>query len=236
MPAAPTEPNLRSTLARRAALALAALALVTLALAARADAYIYWTGLDTTTTFTNAVGRASLDGTDIRPDFITDLGSPVYGMAADGNHIYWTHDPFVSGSIGGANFDGSDANDGLITPDGIVSAVTTDGTHLYWAEGGGFERPKIVRATSTRTGTSRAASTSSGTSAPRWGRRSSGWRSTIATSTGPTAPSRRSAEPTSATARTFARTSSPAPPSAAARRRSPAWPPATATSTGLTGG
>ena len=67
-------------------------------------------------------------------------------MAADGNHIYWTHDPFVSGSIGGANFDGSDANDSLITPDGIVSAVTTDGTHLYWAEGGGFERPKIVRA------------------------------------------------------------------------------------------
>ena len=96
-----------------------------LALAARADAFIYWTGVDATTTFTDAVGRASLDGTDIRTDFITDLGSPVYGMAADGNHIYWTHDPFVSGSIGGANFDGSDANDGLFTPDGILSAVTT---------------------------------------------------------------------------------------------------------------
>jgi Ca2+-binding RTX toxin-like protein len=135
---------------RRAALVLAALTIAALALAARADAYIYWTGLDTTTTFTDAVGRANLDGTDIRTDLITDpdIGSPVYGLAADGNHIYWTHNPFVSGSIGGANFDGSGANDNLIAPAGkpLIPAVAADGTHLYWVEGGGFDRPKIVRA------------------------------------------------------------------------------------------
>ena len=196
-------------------------------LPARADAYIYWTGVDATRTFTDAVGRANLDGTDIRTDFITDLGSPLWGMAADGNHIYWTHSPIMSGSIGGANFDGSDANDSLITPDGLVSGVATDGTHLYWAREGASPARGSCAPTSTRTGTSRASSTSSGTSAPRRGRgcRSSGSRSTTTTSTGPTGPARRSAGPTSATAGTFARTTSPAPPSAATRRRSPAWPP-----------
>ena len=61
MPAAPTEPNLRSNLARRAALALATLAVATLALAARADDYS--TGRPISgRPGTPTIGRANLDG------------------------------------------------------------------------------------------------------------------------------------------------------------------------------
>jgi hypothetical protein len=115
----------RSTLARRAALALATLAVATLALAARADAYVYWTNYDTGT-----IGRANLDGTGANPSFITGASNPG-GVAVDAAHVYWTY--FDTDAIGRANLDGTGANPSFIAaPTSPGSQVAVDGAHVYW--------------------------------------------------------------------------------------------------------
>ena len=137
MPAAPTEPNLRSTLARRAALALATLALATLALAARADGYIYWANAGT-----NTIGRANLDGdpSSVNQGFIGSDGANVpAGVAVTGANIYWTNEaPSGLGTIGRANLDGSGVendfvDEGPTIPQDPVS-VAVDDQYLYWAD------------------------------------------------------------------------------------------------------
>ena len=167
MPAAPTEPNPRSTLARRAALALAALALATLALAARADAYIYWTGNGTIT-----IGRVNLDGTDF--DELHPRPRRPLTVAVDGNHIYWNdlYDEIGKRIVGRANLDGTDADQNLIT--GTLRGGDRR-PHLYWSRDQG-----IVRANLDGTNVGQTSS------APRPAR--PGWRSTTATSTGRTGP------------------------------------------------
>ena len=148
MPAAPTEPNLRSTLARRAALALATLALATLALASRADGYIYWANAGT-----NTIGRANLDGdpSSVNQGFIGSDGANVpAGVAVTGANIYWTNEgPGGFGTIGRANVDGGGVDndfvdEGPTIPDDPVS-VAVDDQYLYWADDSEF-LPIIGRA------------------------------------------------------------------------------------------
>jgi hypothetical protein len=74
--------GIRSTVGRRAALALATLLVATLALAGRADAFVYWTGF-----ISNSIGRANLDGTGVDPNFMTQVGFPN-GVAVDDNFIF----------------------------------------------------------------------------------------------------------------------------------------------------
>ena len=142
MPAAPTEPSLRSVLARRAALALAtlalaALALAALALAARADGYIYWANAGT-----NTIGRANLDGdpSSVNQAFIGSDGANVpAGVAVTGANIYWTNEGGAAfGTIGLANLDGSGVendfvDEGPTIPQDPVS-VAVDDQYLYWAD------------------------------------------------------------------------------------------------------
>ena len=67
---------------RRAAFALAALAVVSIALAARADAYVYWTHLDT-----ESIGLDYPYGTGVNPNFIP-AGSDVPRRSGCGQHVH----------------------------------------------------------------------------------------------------------------------------------------------------
>ena len=70
---------------RGRALALAAVlaAMVCGCLAAQADAFVYWSN-------NVALGRANLDGSGVNQNLI-GVGLGVFGMAVDGQHIYWTN-------------------------------------------------------------------------------------------------------------------------------------------------
>jgi hypothetical protein len=65
-------------------------------LAARADAFVYWSN-------NVALGRANLDGSGINQNLL-GIGLGVYGVAVDGQHIYWTNPGDYT--IGRANLDG----------------------------------------------------------------------------------------------------------------------------------
>jgi len=67
----------RASFAVAVAAALATLALAALAFASRAEAYVYWTNVDT-----DSIGRANLDGTGVNPNFITGT-SGAYAVAVD---------------------------------------------------------------------------------------------------------------------------------------------------------
>ncbi len=78
-------------------------------------------------TETGAIGRANIDGTGVDPNFITGISNPAGGIAADAAHVYWTnyepnypvlilyHGPLPT-RIGSANADGSDVQEGFISP------------------------------------------------------------------------------------------------------------------------
>ena len=100
-----------------------------------AGAYVYWTnhgpfigGTGTT------VGRGNLDGSGVNESFITGA-SQLGGMVVDASHIYWGNGT----SIGRANLDGSDANPHFIaTGSSAVVDIATDGTSLWWTDGGEY--------------------------------------------------------------------------------------------------
>ena len=80
---------------------------------------------------TSTIGGANLDGTGVNDAFITGASNP-YGVAVDGNYIYWTNDT----GIGRANLDGTGVNQSFIT--GLTSGATNaqgiavDGNYIYW--------------------------------------------------------------------------------------------------------
>lgn len=95
--------------------------------------YAYWAvGPDFT------IGRASLDGTEVRHDFVTGATYPC-GVALTATHIYWTNGGGAGPggtTIGRANLDGSGANQSFITGLNGPCALATNATHLYWADCG----------------------------------------------------------------------------------------------------
>ena len=102
---------------------LAALLLVLpLALASRAEAFIYWAGID-------SIGRANLDGTGVDQNFI--LTVDPRDIAVDGEHIYWT----TASGIGRAKLDGTDVEPSFIPSvgDAPLRSVAVDAGHLYWS-------------------------------------------------------------------------------------------------------
>ena len=108
---------------RALALAVTLAVMVSGCLAAQADAFIYWTSSNS-----NAIGRANLDGTGVNQSFITGASGPA-GVAVDGQHVYWANNS--NGPIGRANLDGTGVNQSFITaqfPDGVA----VDGQHVYW--------------------------------------------------------------------------------------------------------
>jgi hypothetical protein len=104
-------------------------------------AHVYWKGpLD------NRIGRASLNATDVDPDFIP-LDGPWNvgcGIAVDGTHLYWADQAYKPNfftccssygppSIARANLDGSGADKDFIS--GPACGVAVDGRNVYWSRG-----------------------------------------------------------------------------------------------------
>ena len=88
-------------------------------------------------------------------------------------HLYWAN--FGTGTIGRASVDGTGANQSFVTGASEPRGVAVDAGHVYWANSG---TGTIGRANLDGTGANQSFIT--GPPAPR------GWRSTPATSTGPT--------------------------------------------------
>ena len=115
---------------RRRAVPLVGLLLVvvTLALASRAEAFVYWTEINSGT-----IARANLDGTGVDRGFISGADLPV-GVAVDASHVYWANEGFFSGTtIGRANLDGTGADQSFITGAKAPAGVAVDASHVYWA-------------------------------------------------------------------------------------------------------
>jgi hypothetical protein len=125
----------------RLVLLLAALLALTLALAPRADAFVYWIGNQgepgTIEEANPTIGRANLDGSDVKRDFIVLPGrGGGGGMAVDGTHLHWAKTAIDEphGDIGRANLDGTSPNQTFITDVNMNfrSGVAVDDEHIYW--------------------------------------------------------------------------------------------------------
>jgi hypothetical protein len=102
--------------------ALALVCLASLALAARAEAFVYWTNVD-------SIGRANNDGTGADQTFIGGTLQPM-GVVVDGQYIYWTQ--WNGGSIARAALDGSGVDLDFITGIGQATGLAVDKTSIYW--------------------------------------------------------------------------------------------------------
>ena len=71
-------------------------------------AHVYWSNYE----LPDSIGRANLDGGDLRSNFITGAADPV-GVAVDGAHVYWTNSR--TDTIGRANLDGFGVSQSFIT-------------------------------------------------------------------------------------------------------------------------
>jgi hypothetical protein len=101
-----------------------------------AGEYIYWGnatgGCTEDGSCPGSIGRANLNGTDVDENFIP--ADTPYGLAVDGQYIYWSNTG--SNTIGRANLDGTGVDQNFITgldqPDGVV----VNGSNIYWANFG----------------------------------------------------------------------------------------------------
>jgi len=114
-------------------LSVAALLLCWLTPSAKADG-VYWSR------FSDRIGRANLDGTDVNPNFIRlqSFDNDVRNMAAGDTGIYWLSGS-INHKIGRADLDGTDVNLTLIS--GLepyqYDWLTVDKTYIYWTRAPG---------------------------------------------------------------------------------------------------
>ena len=125
------------TTVRLALLALVAFAVLA-ALPASSSAHIYWAYYGSGDATDGTVGKANLDGTGADKDFIAGeaaAGSP-YGLAVDGDHLYWAN--LGAGTIGRSNLDGAGVDQDFISVAGGVGGarpydVAVGAGHIYWS-------------------------------------------------------------------------------------------------------
>jgi virginiamycin B lyase len=105
---------------------LAALFGLATTFAPQAGAYVYWGN-----NYTDTIGRANLDGTDIDQSFIAGAASPT-AVAVDLTHVYWGSG---TNAIGRANLNGSSPNGSFITGSQVSDpeGMAVDGSYVYWA-------------------------------------------------------------------------------------------------------
>ena len=121
--------NVRSIVVRRVAVALAALAVILPAIAARADAFVYWSG--NPRAGEGFIGRAPLTGGS--PSFLLSNLFGAQGIAVDSNFLHWANGPNF---IGRANLNGTNPNGNFIGFIGTPTALAVDSTHgfIYWVD------------------------------------------------------------------------------------------------------
>lgn len=86
--------------------------------------HLFWSDAD------GAIGRAAIDGSDVRPAFIS---ASAERLATDGRHVYWA-DP-DGGRIGRAAVDGGDVRPSLVDIAGVgVHGVAIADGALWWTE------------------------------------------------------------------------------------------------------
>ena len=90
-----------------------------------ANAFVYWAGQEQDR---QAIARANLDGTGVKNGFITGVKDP-WGVAVDGQHIYWTDDNGTT--IARANLDGTGVDRSFITGTDSIG-VAVDSHYVYW--------------------------------------------------------------------------------------------------------
>jgi hypothetical protein len=107
--------------------------------------YLYWAA-------PGSIVRRKLEGEGFYPAAIVPhLDSPC-GLTADGSHLYWTysggHPPTVAGagSIGRANFDGSEVTTNFITGLERPCGIAVEGGHVFWVGRGPLFGSGIGRA------------------------------------------------------------------------------------------
>ena len=102
--------------------------------------YIYWTNLDDFT-----IGRATLDATNVDPNFIPGAGLPA-AVAVNDRFIYWTNQ-VVPQTIGRARINGdpSSVNQSFISvPSTNIEGIAVDDKHIYWTQEGTPTTPAAI--------------------------------------------------------------------------------------------
>lgn len=97
-------------------------------------AHLYWINYNSDGVApVTSVGRANLDGSDVRPAFVNTGASAGgdQGIAVDGAHVYWTNQ--FENTIGRANIDGTGADPGFIGGAHQPMDVAVDGSYIYWS-------------------------------------------------------------------------------------------------------
>ena len=93
-----------------------------------AGGYIYWS--TSFLTPTDKIGRVAIDGSDVRPDFITGVRGGD-DLASDGTYLYWNE--FGANSIGRAKLDGTSVNHSFVNGAAKNSGgVTVTASYIYW--------------------------------------------------------------------------------------------------------
>lgn len=101
--------------------------------------HIYWADVTKDT-----IGRASLDGTHVNPDFLSFPESPAFrphDIAVRGRYIYWAS---LSGYIGRAKINGTHAQLKFIAIKYFfLGSLAVNARHLYWT-GLAEEEPNVI--------------------------------------------------------------------------------------------
>jgi len=102
--------------------------------------YLYWVS----TSYSNRIGRAKLDGTDQNNTWLdTQNSGYIWGLTATGSRLYWAARTGSEGQVGSAKLDGSDINPTLVAG---ISDMThaTNRTRVHVA--GGTPLPSFAAA------------------------------------------------------------------------------------------
>jgi hypothetical protein len=94
------------------------------------ETYIYWT---TKSGETDRIGRATIEGAEIEPDWISlPSGTGVLGIAVNSTHVFWTRGTGSLSGIGRANIDGTDIDDSAFISAPNALGIAISAGYIYW--------------------------------------------------------------------------------------------------------
>jgi virginiamycin B lyase len=116
-----------------------------LAGAAAVRGYLYWSNTTgRSPKFRGMIGRARLNGTGVKQNFIAVPNGPygVSGLAVNSRYIYWTNE--TAGTIGRARLNGTRVNQRFITgARDDESGLAVDSRYIYWANADSIGRARL---------------------------------------------------------------------------------------------